>query len=82
MEFIPEKVTVNKHHYKEILCHLCNSVCCKHPEIWSRKNRLLLNDNTTAHHSVLDQEELVKQQVTVLPHFPDLAPCDFFSFPA
>jgi hypothetical protein len=33
---------------------------------------------------VLVQEELAKQQVTVLPHHPssiDLAPCDLFFFP-
>jgi hypothetical protein len=33
---------------------------------------------------LLVQEELPKQQVTVLPHHPcslDLAPCDFFFFP-
>jgi hypothetical protein len=32
---------------------------------------------------LLDQEELPKQQVTLLPHLPcslDLAPCDFFFF--
>jgi hypothetical protein len=33
---------------------------------------------------LLVQEELPKQQVTILPHHPcslDLAPCDFFFFP-
>jgi hypothetical protein len=36
------------------------------------------------HKGLLAQEELPKQQVTVLPHHPcslDLAPCDFFFFP-
>jgi hypothetical protein len=44
----------------------------------------LLHDNAPAHHSVLVQEELARQQVTVLPHpahSPDLAPCYFFFFP-
>jgi histone-lysine N-methyltransferase SETMAR len=84
MEFIPEGVTVNKHYYKEILRHLRNSVRHKRPELWHRKNWLLLHDNALAHHSVLLQEELVKQQVTVLPHppySPDLAACNFFFFP-
>jgi histone-lysine N-methyltransferase SETMAR len=84
MEFIPEEVTVNKHCYKEILHRLLNTICRKHPELWHRKNWLLLHNNTPAHCSVLVQKELAKQQVTILPHrpySPDLAPCDFFSFP-
>jgi histone-lysine N-methyltransferase SETMAR len=47
-------------------------------------NWLLLHDNAPAHRSVLVQEELAKQQVTILPHPPyslDLTPCDFFFFP-
>jgi hypothetical protein len=64
-EFIQGGGTVNKHRYKELLCHLRNSVCCKHPELWHRKNWLLLHGNTPAHCSVLVQEELAKQQVTV-----------------
>jgi hypothetical protein len=44
MEFIPKEVTVNKHRYQEILHHLCNPICHKHPELWHRKNWLLLHD--------------------------------------
>jgi hypothetical protein len=33
MEFIPEGATVNKHHYKEILRHLHNSIHYKCPEL-------------------------------------------------
>jgi histone-lysine N-methyltransferase SETMAR len=83
-EFILEGGTVNKHCYKQILCRLCNSVCLKCPELWRRKYWLLLHDNAPADHSVLVQEELEKQQITVLPHppySPDLAPCDIFFFP-
>jgi hypothetical protein len=84
MEFIPEEVTLNKHCYKEILHRLHNSNRHKRPELWRRKNGLLLYDNATAYCSVLVQEELAKQQVTALPHYPyspDLALCDFFFFP-
>jgi hypothetical protein len=83
MEFDPG-VTVNTHRYKEILRCLRNSTHGKHPEHWSRKNWLLLQDNAFTHLSVLVQEELEKQQVTILPYFPyspDLTPYDFFSFP-
>ncbi|PNF25994.1 hypothetical protein B7P43_G06385, partial [Cryptotermes secundus] len=47
------------------------------------KNWLLLHDNAPAHRPVLVQEELARQQVTVLPHppySPDLALCNFFLF--
>jgi hypothetical protein len=56
MEFIPEGVTVNKHHYKEILHCLHSSVHHKHSELWHRKNWLLLHGNAPAHCSVLVQE--------------------------
>jgi hypothetical protein len=68
MEFIPEGATINKHCYKEILCLLCSSIYCKCPELWHRKNWLLLHNSVPAHCSVLVQEELAKQHVTVLPH--------------
>jgi hypothetical protein len=83
MEFIPEGAIVNKHCYKKILHRLLNTICHMRPELWCRKNWLLLHDNTPAHHSVLVQKELAKQQVTILPHHPyspDLASCDFLSF--
>jgi histone-lysine N-methyltransferase SETMAR len=82
LEFIPEGGTVNKHRYKEILHRLHNSIHRKCPELWYRKNWLLLHDSAPAHRSVLVQEKLPKQ-VTVFPHppySPDLAPCDFFFF--
>jgi hypothetical protein len=84
MEFLPEGTTANKHLYKEIHRCLCFSFHHKDPELWRRKNWLFLNDNAPAHHSVLAQEELAKQQVTVLPHplySPDLTPCDISFFP-
>jgi hypothetical protein len=84
MEFIPEEAAVNKQRYKEILKRLCNSIRHKRPELWIRKNWMLLHDNAPAHRSVLVQEELAKQRVTILPHPPyssDFAPWDFFFFP-
>jgi transposase len=84
MEFILEGVTVNKHHYKEIIRPLRSSIHHKRSELWRRKNCLLLHDKAPAHRSMLVQEEMAKQQNTVLPHppySPDLAPCDFFFFP-
>jgi hypothetical protein len=60
MEFIPERATVNKHHYK-IFHHLRHSVHYKCPELWHRKNWSLPYNNAPAHCSVLVQEELEKQ---------------------
>ena len=80
MEFIPESAIVNKTRYKKILGCLRDSIRRKRPELWRRKTWLLLHDNAPAHRSVLVQEELARQQVTVLPdppYSPDLAPCDF-----
>jgi hypothetical protein len=83
VEFIQGGATVNKHRYKEILHRLRNSVHHKHPELWRRKNWLFLHNNSPANRSVLVQEELTNQKVTVLPHpqhLSDLAP-GVFSFP-
>jgi histone-lysine N-methyltransferase SETMAR len=84
MKVIPEGATVNKHRYKEILRCLCNSIHRKRSELWRRRNWLLVHNNAPAHRSALVQEELAKQQVTVLPHpsySPELTPCNFFFFP-
>jgi histone-lysine N-methyltransferase SETMAR len=83
MEFITEGANLNKHCYKEILCCLCNSVWKKYPELRRRKKWLLLHNTIPAHHSLLIEEELAKQQGTVMPHppySPDLTPCDLFFF--
>jgi hypothetical protein len=60
MEIIPEEATVNKYRYKDILRRLRNSVRRKCPELWRRKNWLLLQDNAPAHRSLLAQEDLTK----------------------
>ena len=83
MDFIPDGATVNKTH-KEIFGLLHDSICHKRPELWRTKNWLLQQENTPAHCSVLVLEELIRQQVTVLPHppyLPDVTPCNFFLFP-
>jgi hypothetical protein len=84
MEFITEGASVSKHCYKEIIHRLCSSVHHKHPVLLHKKNWLLLHDNAPAHQSVLVQEELAKQQGTVLPHCPyspDPTSCNFILFP-
>jgi hypothetical protein len=63
MEFISEGATVNKHCYKKILRHLCNSICHKCSVLWHRKNWLLLHNNAPARGSMLVQEDLEKQEI-------------------
>ena len=78
-EFISEGVTVNKIRYMDILSRFCDSIRSKRPELWHRKNWLLLSDNR----SVTVQEELAWQQVAVLLHppcSPDLPHAIFVSF--
>ena len=83
MEFIPEGANIHKTRYKEILGRFRDSIHLKRPELWCKKNWLLLDDNVPAYRSVLVQEELARQQITTFPHppySPDLAPCDFSLF--
>jgi hypothetical protein len=84
-EFIPEWMTVNNHCYREIPRHLYNSMHCKCPELWYRKQWLLLHDIALAHRSILVPEELAKKQGTILPHPPyslGLTSCNFFFVPS
>jgi len=78
MELISKEATVNKTRYKEILRLIRESIRRKGPELWRRKNWILLHDNAPAHRSILVQE------INVLSHNPyssDLAPCYFDLFP-
>ena len=60
MEFIPGGATVNKTSYKEILGRLRDLIRRKPPELWRRKNWLLLHEIAPAHRSILVQEELAR----------------------
>ncbi|KAJ4441242.1 hypothetical protein ANN_11093 [Periplaneta americana] len=64
MEFIPQGATVNKTRYKEILGHLRDSIYRKRPELWRRKNVLLLHDNTLAHRSILVLQNLTDPDIS------------------
>jgi hypothetical protein len=55
MGFISEGATVTKHHYKELLHHKYNLFHHNCPELWDRKNWLLLLDPSPENHSVLMQ---------------------------
>jgi hypothetical protein len=50
----------------------------KRPERWRNQDWLRHHDNAPAHTALSVQRFLA---VAVVPHSPDLAPCDFFLFP-
>jgi stress response protein YsnF len=58
MKFISEEVTVNKQTNKETLHCVRSPVRHKHPELWHKKDWLLLHSSAPAHCSVLVEEEL------------------------
>jgi hypothetical protein len=54
------------------------------PNIGKKRNGCFAMTNATSHTSVLTQEFMAKNKMSVTPHSsysPDLAPCDFFLFP-
>jgi hypothetical protein len=63
MAFIPEGAIINKRRYKGILHRLRSSIRCKRPELWRKKNWLLLHDDAFTHLV----QEMAKQQMTK-PH--------------
>ncbi|UYV77919.1 hypothetical protein LAZ67_15002845 [Cordylochernes scorpioides] len=83
-EFSPQGRTVNKEYYLQVMRNLREAIRQKRPDLWKNKNWLLHHDNARAHTSLLVRDFLAKNNTLMMPqppYFPDLAPCDFFSFP-
>ena len=78
-EYTPDRRTINKEFYLEVLRRLCESVCRKQPEKWRDGNWILHHDNVPAHSSHLVQQFLAKHGTAQLqqPPYSRLAPCDF-----
>jgi histone-lysine N-methyltransferase SETMAR len=82
--YAPAGQTINKEHYLEVICHLCDAVRRKRPELCASRNWQLHHDNAPAHSSHLIQSSLAKHGIPVVrqaPYSPDMAPCDFWLFP-
>jgi len=82
-EFVPTGQTVNSGFYCDILRRRRENVRRRRPKLWREQTLLPHHDNAPSHTSVLTQQFLVKNKMTVIPHppySPDLAPCDFFLF--
>ena len=75
-EFLPQRRTVNKEYYLEVMRRLREAIRKKRPELWKNNSWLLHHENAPAHSSLLVRNFLAKK-----PYSPDLAPCVFFLFP-
>jgi len=71
---------VNSEYYKGLLEHLRNDVSRKQPEKWAN-GFILHHDNALCHTSLLVQQFLSNNVITVCPYSLDLAPCNFWPFP-
>jgi hypothetical protein len=83
-EFVPPGLTVNQHHYLQVLKRLREQVRRKLLERWWNQNWLLHHDNAPAHTALSVQRFLATKNMAVVPrppNSPDLAPCDFFLYP-
>ena len=79
-KYAPDRQTINKEFYVEVLRRLCESVHQK----WRDGNWILHRNNAPAHTSHLVQQFLAKHVTAQLqqpPQSPDLASSDFFLFP-
>jgi histone-lysine N-methyltransferase SETMAR len=82
-EFVSTGQIVNSGLYCDVLRRLRENVRRRHPELWRQQAWLLHHDNVPSHTSVLTQQFLSKNKMTVIshpPYSPDLTPCDFFLF--
>jgi len=83
-EYAPDRQTINKEIYVEVLRRLRVSFHRKRSEKWRDGNWNLHHDNVPAHTSHLVQQFLAKHGTAQLqqpPYSPDLALSDFFLFP-
>ena len=83
-EHAPEGQTINKEYYLQVLRRLREAVRRKWPDMWGAKNFQLHHDNVLAHSAHVIHAFQVKNCMPLVgqaPHFPDLAPCDFWLFP-
>ena len=83
-EYAPERQTVTKEYYQQVLCKLHDAVRNKRPDLWMAKNCQLHYDNVPAHQLHLIHTFLAKHGIPVVhqpPYSPHIAPCDFRLFP-
>ena len=82
-EFLPQGQAVNQTVYKEIFLRLVESVRDKRRSLWEAHAWALHHDNASAHTALSIRQFLSERNIATLehpPYFPNLTPCDFFSF--
>ena len=72
--------TITGQYYADLLGRFEAKLTKKRPHL-AKKNVLFHNYNAAAHSSAIATTKLVQLRYELLPHSPDLAPCDFFLFP-
>ena len=84
MHWIPTGQTVNKEYYVEVLTEFRKRFRRKRPALFKSGQLHFQQDNAPVHNSILVTDYLTKmgsKTVPQPPYSPDLAPCDFCSFP-
>lgn len=82
VEYLPQRETVNKEYYFDVLCRLKNAIKNKRKGLLSKKV-LLLHDNARPHTANLTKSLLQDFKWDVFDHpaySPDLAPSDYYLF--
>ncbi|UYV69451.1 hypothetical protein LAZ67_6003646, partial [Cordylochernes scorpioides] len=82
-EFVPQGQTVNSAFYLEVLRRLKRRIARVRTDI--KDTVKLHHDNATSYTAFIITNFLARSNTPVIPHppnSPDLAPCDFFLFPA
>src|SRR5215469_18124768 len=83
-EFLEEGRTINQYVYLDILRRLREAIRLKRPELWEKKEWILLHDNACPHKALSVRQYFAKHGTAELPHppySPDLSPPDYFLFP-
>ena len=81
MHWVPTGHTVNKEYYVEVLREFSKRVRRKRPALFKSGQWYFHKDNAPVHNSTDYLTKMGIKTVPQPPHSPDLALCDFCSFP-
>ena len=84
MHWVPNRQTVNKEYYVEVLREFRKRFCWKRPALFKSGQWHFYQNNAPVHKSILVTDYLTKMGINTVPqppYSPDLAPCDFWLFP-
>ena len=81
MHWVPAGQTVNKEYYVEVLRKFRKRFRRKRPALFKSGQWHFHQDSSPVHNSILVKDYLTKMGIKIVPHRPDLAPCDFWLFP-